>query len=329
MALQLRSHRFRAEREAGWRRLESLLARVEKGRVQSLSDEELLALPVLYRSTLSSLSVARATSLDAGLIAYLEALSARAYVLVYGTRLKPLERAGAFFLRDWPAAVRALWRETAVAFAILLLAAAAGFVLVSRDADWFGSIIPGALSQGRDPTASTAFLRRVLYDDHKGQGLSGFAAFLFTHNAQVSLLAFALGFAFCLPTVLLMADNGLTLGALVALYTQRGLGFPLGGWLIIHGATEILATVLAGAAGLHIGWSVIFPGELSRLAAASRAGRAAGLVMGGVLVMLVVAAVLEGIGRQVVVADAVRWSIGGGSLIAWLAYFYLPRRMRR
>ena len=50
------------------------------------TDEELLAIPVLYRATLSSLSVARATSLDHSLIDYLESLSTRAYFFVYGAR---------------------------------------------------------------------------------------------------------------------------------------------------------------------------------------------------------------------------------------------------
>ena len=84
--LHLKSYRFRSEREADWRRLEGLLAKVGKGSAKALSDEELLALPVLYRQALSSLSVARATSLDQGLVDYLESLSTRAYFLVYGTR---------------------------------------------------------------------------------------------------------------------------------------------------------------------------------------------------------------------------------------------------
>ena len=62
--LQLKSHRFRQEREADWRRLDRLLGRVEKGSAASLSYEEMVALPELYRSALSSLSVARAISLD-------------------------------------------------------------------------------------------------------------------------------------------------------------------------------------------------------------------------------------------------------------------------
>ncbi|TJV11100.1 MAG: stage II sporulation protein M, partial [Mesorhizobium sp.] len=70
---------FRREREADWQAFEALLARVEKRAPRTLSEEELLSLPLLYRSALSSLSVARATSLDSALIAYLESLSLRGY----------------------------------------------------------------------------------------------------------------------------------------------------------------------------------------------------------------------------------------------------------
>lgn len=77
---------FRAEREEDWTRLEELLKRAEGGSVRKLSDDDLLELPVLYRSALSSLSVARETSLDMALIAYLEGLCTRAYFFVYGVR---------------------------------------------------------------------------------------------------------------------------------------------------------------------------------------------------------------------------------------------------
>jgi uncharacterized membrane protein SpoIIM required for sporulation len=320
----LDSHRFRAEREADWRRLEDLLARVEHGRLRGLTDEELLEIPVLYRACLSSLSVARATSLDANLIAYLESLATRAYFFVYGARTNRIERLRRFFRDDWPAAAQALWRETLIAAMILGAAAVVGYLLVGADPDWYGSIM-GAMGQGRDPTASTTFLRKVLYDDHGGQGLATFAVYLFTHNAQVSILAFALGFAFCLPTALLAAQNGLTLGALTALYVSRGLGFQLGGWLFIHGATELLASLLGAAAGFRIGWSVLFPGGRSRLDAARDAAQVAGAAMAGVVVMLIFAGLLEGVGRQMVKVDAVRYAIGATMLTLWLVYFYAPR----
>jgi uncharacterized membrane protein SpoIIM required for sporulation len=322
---RLKSQRFRIEREGDWRRLEALLSRVERGRLRGLTDDELLEIPVLYRACLSSVSVARATSLDANLIAYLESLATRAYFFVYGARARPGERLRQFFRHDWPAAVQALWRETLIATLILGVAAVIGYALVVADPDWYGSIM-GGMGQGRDPTASTTFLRKVLYDDHGGEGLATFAVSLFTHNAQVSILAFALGFAFCLPTALLAAQNGLTLGALMALYVSRGLGLQLGGWLVIHGATELFASLLGAAAGFRIGWAVLFPGSRSRLDAARAAVQVAGAAMAGVVVMLIFAGLLEGVGRQLIQADMARYAIGAAMLTLWLAYFYLPRR---
>ena len=64
----------------------------------------LLALPILYRGALSSLSVARETSLDLELVNYLEGLSARAYFFVYGVRTTAGSRLASFFARDWPVA---------------------------------------------------------------------------------------------------------------------------------------------------------------------------------------------------------------------------------
>jgi len=324
--LQLKSQRFRAEREWDWRRLDGLLSRVEGRSAASLSDEELLAIPVLYRSALSSLSVARATSLDHSLIDYLESLSTRAYFFVYGTRAGLRQRLARFFVETWPNAVRGLWRETLASLAITVAAALVGYILVINDPSWYGGLIPGALAEGRDPTATTAFLRKILYDSGGKNELAILAAYLFSHNAQIAIFAFALGFAFCLPTAFLLAENGLTLGALFALYASRGLGFQLGGWIFIHGVTELFAIILGGAAGFRIGWRVAFPGDRSRVDAAAEAGRSAAPVIAGVVLMLVVAGLLEGFARQLITSDLIRYAIAISTLIIWTGYFYLPRR---
>jgi uncharacterized membrane protein SpoIIM required for sporulation len=330
--LQLKSQRFRAERQEDWRRLGVLIDRVEARGVGSLSDEDLLALPVLYRAALSSLSVARSTSLDQDLVAYLESLSARAYFFLYGTRAKLLERIIRFFTYSWPKAAQALWKETLVGVGLTLVGVIAAYVLISQDVDWYYAVFPADLAAGRDPTASTAALRATLYGDGGpnagADGLSLFATYLFTHNSQVALFAFALGFAFCVPTALLLIYNGLMLGGMLSLFIQRGLGYELGGWLSIHGVTEIFAVTLAGAAGFHIGWALAFPGERPRMEAAAEAGKRAATLMAGVVIMLVVAGGLEGIGRQTIQVDWMRYAIGWGIGAIWLVYFYTPRRER-
>jgi len=49
--------------------------------------------------------------------------------------------------------------------------------------------------------------------------------------------------------------------------------------------------------------------------------------MAGVVAMLACAGLLEGIGRQIIVSDMVRYAIGIMMLSLWLLYFYLPRRL--
>jgi len=316
---------LRASREPEWRQLEALVIKAEKKSPRAFTDEELMALPVLYRSALSSLSVARETSLDLELITYLEGLCARAYFFVYGVRTSFWKRLQTFFTRDWAEAVRSLWRETLVSLALVLVGGIVGFMLVSADPLWFDIFVPEALAQGRNFSASPDLLRQTLYDKGPSDWLAMFATFLFTHNSQVAIFCFALGFAFGVPTAFLLIYNGGMAGAFFALFASHGLGAELAGWMMIHGTTEFFAIILAGAAGLKIGWSVVFPGNRSRMASATRAGRTAAIAMGGVVVMLFVAGLLEGFGRQLVTSDTLRFAIAIGMLLLWLAFYYLPR----
>lgn len=317
--------RFRAAHEADWERLDAIVGMMEKNAIRSLSDEDLLELPMLYRSALSALSVARETSLDRALTAYLEQLCTRAYFQIYGVPESAWRQIGDFFLRGWPSSIRALWRELLAALLLTVGGTIAGFLLVLRDSSWFYSIIPDALANGRDPTASAAYLHDTIYARQDSM-LATFAASLFTHNAQIAIFAFALGFAFAIPTALLIVYNGLMLGAFLALFTAKGLGFGMGGWLIIHGSTEILAIIVAGAAGFHIGLAVLFPGRAPRTDAAVAAGMVGARAMGGAVVMLAVAGLLEGIGRQIILDDASRYAIGLAMLMLWALYFSLTRK---
>lgn len=317
---------FRREREADWQAFEQLVQRLESGSISRLSDDDLLALPRYYRATLSSLSLARATSLDVALVDYLESLAMRGYFLLYGIRESRSHRFLEFFRTTWPAAVRAVWRETLVIALLLTLGVVISWSLVAHDPEWFHRLVGEDMAQGRVPGASVATLRETIYGIPEEGGLHVFAAFLFTHNSQVSISSYALGFAFGLPTMFLEMYQGIPLGAMLAVFSKAGLGVDFVAWLTIHGTTELFAAVLSGAAGLRIGTAFAFPGHRSRLTAASEAGKATGAVMIGVIIMLLCAGLLEGFGRQLIQSMELRFAIGGTMLAFWLSYFYIPRR---
>jgi uncharacterized membrane protein SpoIIM required for sporulation len=325
-AAALRSDRFRLEREGDWKRLEAIVARMEKGRLRKLSDEDVLALPVLYRTVASSLSIARETSLDAATLAYLEALVQRAWFVVYGPRASLVSWLRRFLGGGWSAAVRAIGFDVLLAFTVMVAGTVVGWLLVSGDAEWYHALVPGQFADARLPGASREVLHKTLFDDQTQQPLAAFAAALFGNNAQVAILSFALGFAFGVPSLMLIVHNCAVLGAMLWLYAKAGLTLDFAAWIAIHGTTELFAILLSGAAGLHIGRAMAFPGERSILEAAAEAGRRASQVMVGVVLMLVVAAMLEGFGRQLINDTPGRLGVGGFMLLFWLTYFFAFRR---
>jgi uncharacterized membrane protein SpoIIM required for sporulation len=325
-AAALRSDRFRLEREGDWMRLEAIVRRMESGRLGKIPDEDLLALPVLYRTVASSLSVARETSLDAATLAYLDGLVQRAWFLVYGPRTGFAAWLRRFLGGGLSAAVQAIWFDVLVAFAVMAAGVAVGWLLVASDPGWYYSLVPGQFTDERVPGASHEVLKNTLFGHKDEEALSVFAAYLFSNNAQVSILAFALGFAFGIPSLLLLVQNTATLGAMMWLYDGQNLLYDFGGWISVHGTTELFAILLAGAAGLHIGRAIAFPGTRSVTQAAAEAGRRAATVMAGVVLMLVVAAMLEGFARQLIDNTEGRYTVGLSMLAIWCGYFFGLRR---
>jgi hypothetical protein len=163
-AASLRSDRFRLEREGDWRRLETIVTCLEKNRLGRISDDDLLALPVLYRQAASSLAVARETSLDAGTLAYLESLVRRAWFQVYGPRTSLVGWLRRFFGGEWSAAVRSMWLDACIALGAMIAGVAAGWLLVARDSDWYYAFVPEEMAGGRRPGAS----REVLIESLSG-----------------------------------------------------------------------------------------------------------------------------------------------------------------
>ena len=319
----LKSYVFRREREHTWQALASLVSAAEQNGITSLSTNDLLRLPVLYRATLSSLSVARNISLDRNVVQFLEALSGRAYFSVYGARGKVGAAIWEFFRHQFPAAVRTARWYILAATCFFGLGVATGFFITMENQEWFYGFVSADYAQGRTPASSTDELRSVLFDrgESESDRLGAFASFLFTNNASIGLISFALGFAFGVPTILLLFINGVTLGAFAALYADRGLALEFWGWLFIHGTTEIMGLILAGAAGLLVGGSIAFPGRHSRMDNLAHNGRRASQIAMGVVAMIFFAALLEGFGRQLINSTAARYLIGFTMLLLWIAYF--------
>ncbi len=321
---------FRRERERSWRELEALLVRVEKSGIAALDPDQLARLPVLYRAALSSLAVARSVSLDRNAVEYLESLAARAYFAVYAPKASPAAAVAEFLRGTFPRLVRRFAPHLALAAAFLVLGAVAGFFLVRHDPDRFYGIVAADLADGRDPAASDDDLREALYGGAGASAgeLQAFASFLFTHNVRVGILCFSLGFLAGIPVFFLMFSNGLVVGAFAALYHGRSMGLEFWGWLLPHGIAELTAVALCGAGGLALGQALVFPGVRTRLANMARAGREAGALLAGTVVLFLFAGLVEGIFRQTIHDITLRLGLALVSAACLASWFLLSGRER-
>lgn len=329
--LVLKSSEFRKQREGGWRELEGLVQLVERRGMRNLSLDQLQRLPILYRAALSSLSVARTIALDRNLLLYLENLALRAFLVVYGPRVTALEGIKSFFVYELPAAVRAARWHILIAALALLAGVIAGFMLTVQDEAWLSALVPSGLASGRGASSTRAeLLDKEIFAPSPGpvQAFGVFANVLFSHNTLVGIMTFALGLAAGIPTMMLCIYQGLTLGAFLALHYDRGLTVDFLGWLSIHGTTELGALTLLAAGGLVIADKMLFPGRYSRLESLALKGRQAAQMAAGAVLMLFVAAILEGGFRQLVESTPLRFAIGLGIGALWIVYFSRCGRTR-
>jgi uncharacterized membrane protein SpoIIM required for sporulation len=297
-----------------------------------LSTEELQRLPLLHRSTLSALSVARAIALDRHLLLYLENLGLRAFLVVYGPRQGMREGCREFFARGFPAAVRAAGVHILIAFVAIIVGVAAGFVLTLADDSMLATIIPAGLAGGRGPESTREqLLNEEIFAPWPGftRSFIIFANFLFRHNALIGIMTFGLGIAAGVPTLILLVYQGLVFGAFIGLHYNRGLLADFLGRVSIHDVTEFGAIILCGAGGLVIAQNILFPGRHSRIDSLAIHGRSAAQFAVGAVFMFFIAGLIEGGLRQLVADTAARFSIGALTGAAWLAYFLGAGRRER
>ncbi len=327
----LRSARFRLEREAHWRQLDELVTRAEKGGTAALGYDEVRNLASGYRQAMNSLSVARDISLDRALIAYLESLCARAYLVVYA----PQESLGGLISRllsqGIPQAVRRSALPLFIGFLALILGAVAGYRLYQNDPSWFYTLVPPEMADQRTPDASTDYLRSTIYGDegHDSDRLAAFSAYLFSHNTTIVILIFTLGVFVSVPSFILTFYNGLILGAFFAMFSRKGLGYDVFAWLSIHGVTELAAIAIACAGGARLGLAVLLPGARTRKEALRHQAHDAVKLAILAGLMLVAAAFIEGFLRQLIQDPTWRIVIGWGMGVFWVGWLLLGGRQSK
>jgi uncharacterized membrane protein SpoIIM required for sporulation len=300
--------RFIARNQASWTRLEELSRVPRRSLTPALVDE----LVQLYQRTSAHLSHARTERADPALVARLTRLVATAAGLLYGTRSRSAAGFARFFTTSFPAAVWHARRFVVVAALLLLVPALVmGTWLASSD-------------EALDASGPEAAREAYVEDDFEAYYSSGpagqFATEVTVNNIQVSILAFAAGALLCVVTAYILVVNGANVGVAAGTFAAVGEQPKFWGLILPHGVLELSAVVVAGAAGLAIGWAIVAPGDRPRGVAVADEGRRASAIVLGLMLAFVVAGTIEGFVTPSTLPTAARVTVGLAAGAAFWTY---------
>ena len=114
------------------------------------------------------------------------------------------------------------------------------------------------------------------------------------NNIRVSFFAFVSGILFSCGTIYCLFRNGVMLGSFQYYFFSKGLGLESVLVIWIHGTLEISAIVIAGAAGLVLGNSLLFPKTYSRMVSLKEGAKEGMKIVVGLVPIFICAALLEG-----------------------------------
>jgi uncharacterized membrane protein SpoIIM required for sporulation len=309
---------FVARRSPTWQSLDALLRRVERRGIASLSPDEIFELGRLYRATTSDLSYAQGRGYESALLEFLNRSVARAHAQVYARAPESgLRRIADFYTSVFPREFRRSLPYFAICTALTVACAVVAYVLVrNHPPDAYALLPPGYLVPEH--------IRKSLHDSNFAVDPSfapAMSALIITNNVKVAIIAFAGSVTLGALTIYIIMTNGLMLGAFGALFTNAGFGGDYWATIAPHGVIELTAIQIAGAAGLLIAASIVYPGRMRRRDLVAANARRAGTLILGVASMLVVAGIIEAFISPRRLPETTRLAVGMCAALLLLAYF--------
>ena len=312
--------RFVSQRQEDWQELERLVEGARR-RAERLGPTQVLALGRLYRGASADLALARRSFPGDPLVQRLEQLVGRSRALVYDA---PTSRrsALAFFSRGYWRLVAQRPLALLVAFLLLFGPAALSGSWAVHDPGAAAGLVPAAFR----PATASAQPWSALTPSQQ----AAFTTSVFVNNIEVTLIAFAGGVTLGLLTAAVLLTNGIVLGAVGGLMVGAGNWRGFLELVAGHGFLELSCILVAGAAGLRLGWAIVAPGYLTRSESARREARASVSIALGTAPWLVAAGIVEG-NRARLAAAGVGTDLTVGLAIAglyWTLVLWRGRPLR-
>lgn len=279
----MREPAFLRQNKEKWLEFEQLLQRSQGREV----DPDRLA--ELYIQLTDDLAYARTFYPKGQTVKYLNGLAARTHLAIYKNKRTQSNRFISFWTEELPLIMKNSRRELWISFGVFTFVFLIGLLTALQENEFVNAVLG-------DGYVSTT-IDNIERGDPMGvyKDSPSFPMFLqiAVNNIRVSFIAFAAGILLSAGTIYLLFNNGLMLGAFLGLFHLYGdlsEALPV---IYIHGTLELSAIVIAGAAGIKLGNSILFPGTLSRIQSLQAQAKEGIKIVIGLVPVFLLAAWLE------------------------------------
>lgn len=298
---------FERQYRDDWQRLEIALGQLESGGRGDVAD-----FPELYRRVCHHLSLARSRLYGTDLEQQLNDLVLRGHQQLYRRAGPSWKQMADFLAAGFPRLVRREARLFWLSFALFYgpLAGMATAVIVDPELA-YSVLDPETAAEYREMYDPAASRERPAQTD-----VLMFGYYVY-NNVSIAFRTFAGGILFAVGSIFFLVTNGVVIGTVAGHMVRSGFGGEFFPFVVGHGAFELTAVVLAGAAGLKLGLALLDPGRLPRRQALLGAGRESIRMVYGIFALLVLAAFVEAFwSSSKVVPAEVKYVVG---TVCWAA----------
>lgn len=307
---------FVDRRQADWKRLTFLCDKAERT-MKALSADEFEEFVRLYRRSSTDLATVRTRSKNIQLAEYLNDLTGRAYGTIYteprGSILTSLGEGIKLSART----VRKCKWFVGLSAALFFGSALWSYMIMSLvpgTRDYFvTSEMESSFENWKNPDKT----RRTSSESAMMTG------FYLSNNPRAAISGGAISAAtFGLGTAYVLYMNGALLGALSKELEPYGRTGEFLIWISPHGVPELSGIIMSGAGGFVMAWALIHPGRRRRGQALRDAGRDAIVLLSTGVVLMFIAAPIEGFfSFNPFIPNAAKVIVALVSLSAWIFFW--------
>ena len=220
---------------------------------------------------------------------YLNGLAARLHQTIYKNKTEKRNRFITFWKFELPVLFKIYERQLLYSFIFFVVFCLMGILSAKYDPNFLRLILGDQYVDMTNDNIAKGDPFGVYKSHEEFLMFMGIAA----NNIYVSLVIFVSGIIFSVGAVYHLFTNGIMLGSFEYYFFSKGLGAQSILVIWIHGTIEISSIIIAGAAGLVLGNSLLFPKTYTRLDSLKKGAKDGMKLAIGLVPLFIIAALFE------------------------------------